>query len=250
MGQAEAAAGRSGAVMRGAMVIAAALALALLPTAAGAKAPAKAAAPQDWSKTVSMTAEGGFRMGNPAARVRLVEYGSLACPHCRSFEQTGYRPLVQRYVRTGRVSYEFRNLLINGPDIAVSLLTRCAGAAKFFSMSEQVFATQPQWQERFAALSAGDQAQLEKMTDRQRIVRFAEIGRFASIAAGFGVTPVRAQQCLANGKGLQRLLDMTKAAQDRGINRAPTFLIDGTVTEAASWDQLEPELKAALGGRG
>lgn len=236
--------------MRRAMVTAAALALPLLPAAAGATTAIKVAMAQDWSNTVSMTREGGFRMGNPAARVKLVEYGSLACPHCRSFEQAGFKPLVQGYVRTGRVSYEFRNLLINGPDIAVSLLTRCAGAARFFPMSELVFATQPQWQKRFAGLRSGDQAQLAKMTERQRIVRFAEIGQFPAIAGRFGVPPARARQCLSDGAGLQRLLDMTKAAQDQGIDRTPTFLIDGKVTQAASWDELEPELNAALGGRG
>ncbi len=56
-------------------------------------------------------------MGNPYAKTALVEYGSLACPHCRHFEETGYKPLVQQYVRTGRVSYEFRNFLLNAPDI-------------------------------------------------------------------------------------------------------------------------------------
>ena len=74
-------------------------------------------------------------MGNPNARVKLVEYGSLACPHCRHFEETGYKPLVQGYVRTGRVSYEFRSFLLNAPDISVSLLAHCAGPAKFFPMS-------------------------------------------------------------------------------------------------------------------
>ena len=74
-----------------------------------------------------MTPEGGFRMGNPAAPIKLIEYGSLACPHCRHFAETGYKPLLQNYVRTGRVSYEFRNLLISGPDISVSLLARCFG---------------------------------------------------------------------------------------------------------------------------
>ena len=85
-------------------------------------------------------------MGNPTARVKLVEYGSLACPHCRHFEETGYKPLLQRYVRTGKVSYEFRKMVLNAPDIAVSLLARCAGAGKFFPMSEEVYATQPEWE--------------------------------------------------------------------------------------------------------
>src|SRR4051812_40312689 len=178
--------------MRAAAVAVAAL-LCLAPAAAVG---AKAAPSRDWSRIVAATPEGGFKMGNPAAPVKLVEYGSLACPHCRHFEQTGYKPLVQQYVRTGRVSYEFRNFLISGPDIAVSLLTRCAGPAKFFPMSEFVYAAQPEWQKKFETISDADQEQLNKMTDQQRVIRFAEIGRFASIAGRFGVTPAKARQCL------------------------------------------------------
>lgn len=189
-------------------------------------------------------------MGDPAARVKLIEYGSLACPHCRHFEETGYKPLVQQYVRTGQVSYEFRNLLINGPDISVSLLTRCAGPAKFFPMSELVYATQPQWQQKLESMSDADKAAIEKMTNQQSIIRFAEIAGMGQIAAQFGVTPARAQQCLADPKGLERLIDMTKAAMANGIRHTPTFLIDGKMTDASTWEDLEPQLKAALGARG
>src|SRR4051794_25615416 len=208
----------------------------------------KGAAPANWTRTVAATTEGGFRMGNPAASVKLVEYGSLACPHCRHFEQTGYKPLVQRYVRTGRVSYEFRNLLISGPDIAVSLLAHCAGPGGFFAMSEFVYATQPQWEKKFEQLSDADQAQLAKMADQQRVVRFAQIGQFAQIAARFGVTPARARQCLADPKGLERLLDITKSAMDLGIHSTPTFVINGKVSDAATWEDLEPQIRRAGGG--
>ena len=216
----------------------------------GTSASAKPAPAKDWTRTVVVTPEGGFRMGNPAAKVKLVEYGSLACPHCRHFEETGFKPLVQQYVRTSRVSYEFRNLLINGPDISVSLLARCSGPSNFFPMSEYVYATQPQWQKKIADLGDADKAALEKMTDQQRVVRFAEIGGMAQMAGRFGVTPARARQCLADAKQLQRLLDMTKAAMDAGINHTPTFVINGKVNDAATWEALEPELKNALGGRG
>jgi len=187
-------------------------------------------------------------MGNPAARVKLVEYGSLACPHCRHFEETGYKPLVQNYVRAGRVSYEFRNLLINGPDLSISLLTRCSGPARFFAMSQVVYATQPQWEDRINKMSDADKAAMDKMTDQQRVVRFAELGGMIPLAARFGVTPARARQCLTDSKGVQRLLDMTKAANDAGVDHTPTFFVNGKVSSAATWEQLEPELKKALGG--
>ena len=48
-------------------------------------APIKAVPPPkggDWTTVVSATPEGGFVMGNPNAKVKLVEYGSMTCPHC------------------------------------------------------------------------------------------------------------------------------------------------------------------------
>ena len=220
-----------------------------LASAAAARVTPRASAAHDWSRTVALTPEGGFRMGNPAAKVKVVEYGSLACPHCRHFEETGYKPLVQKYVRSGQVSYEFRNLLLNGPDIAVSLLTRCSGAANFFPMSEVVFSNQPQWEERIQqgvnALSDDQKAAMEKMTDQQRIVRYAELGGLQQLGARFGVTPVRARQCLSDPKALQRLLDMTAAANKAGVDHTPTFFINGKVTDAATWEQLEPVIRQA-----
>jgi protein-disulfide isomerase len=232
--------------MRTAICLAAAL---LLPaTSVAARPVAKPAAVRDWSRTVAITPEGGFRMGNPDAKVKLVEYGSLACPHCRHFEETGFAPLVQKYVRTGRVSYEFRNLLINGPDISISLLARCSGPANFFAMSKYVYDAQPQWQKKLEDMSDADKAALGNMNTQQQIVRYAEIAGMGPMAARFGVGAEKAKKCLADPAGLQKLLDMTKAAETSGVNHTPTFLIDGKVNDAATWEELEPELKKALDG--
>jgi protein-disulfide isomerase len=227
----------------------ASLMLVLAPAAAQARPVARAAAAHDWTKVVAITPAGGFRMGNPAARVRLIEYGSLACPHCRHFEEDAFKPLLQGYVRTGKVSYEFRNMVLNAPDIAVSLLTRCAGPAKFFAMAQTVYATQPDWEKRLEAISAADRDAIDQMTDQQKLVRYAELGGLTDIAAQFGVTPARAGQCLADPKGLERLLGMSRAANAIGVTHTPTFAINGKIrSELATWDEVEPALKAALKG--
>ena len=67
-------------------------------------------------------------MGNPKAKVKLVEYGSLTCPHCRHFAETGMVPL-KAYVKSGKVSFEYRNYILNGIDVAATLVARCGGAA-------------------------------------------------------------------------------------------------------------------------
>ena len=166
-----------------AAAIAVAATLCLAPTANAKTAPSR-----DWSRAVVATPEGGFRMGNPAAKAKLVEYGSLACPHCRHFEETGYKPLVKQYVRTGRVSYEFRNLLLNTPDLSVSLLAHCAGPAKFFPMAEMVYATQPQWFQKVSAITDAQKAEMAKMTEAQRLARLGEVAGFPQIAARLLVT--------------------------------------------------------------
>ena len=226
--------------MRLAAALVAATAMSLAASPAAAKPPVR-----DWSRTVVATPDGGFRMGNPAAKVKLVEYGSLACPHCRHFEETGYKPLVAGYVRTGRVSYEFRNLLLNAPDISISLLAHCAGPAKFFPMSEVVFLTQPEWEAKVGALTDANKAEIEKMNDQQRIVRLAEVAGFPAVASRFGLTAAQTRQCLIEPKGLQRLISITQKANEMGIDHTPTFIINGKVSDAALWEDLEPQLKKA-----
>jgi protein-disulfide isomerase len=235
-------------VRKAAVALTLALGVAGLAAAAPAAPRQAAKAKVDWTRTVAATGAGGFRMGNPAAKVRLLEYGSLACPHCRHFAETGYKPLVQQYVRSGRVSYEFRNFLLNAPDISVSLLAHCAGPANFFPMSEAVFASQPEWIDKIRAVSDSDQAEIDRMSDSARSMRYAQIAGFSQLAAKIGVTPAKARQCLADPKGLQKLLAVTKKAEDGGVDRTPTFFINGKRSKAATWEQLEPELKAALGG--
>src|SRR5580765_657763 len=95
---------------------------------------------QDWTKTVTETADGGFKMGNPNAKIQLVEYGSLTCPHCRHFAETGVKPLIAKYVRTGKASYEYRSLILNGIDVAATLVARCGGPSHFFPMAAQLYA--------------------------------------------------------------------------------------------------------------
>ena len=61
-----------------------------------------------WS---TATPEGGFLMGNPNADVKLVELGSMTCPHCAEFAEQADQKLINDYVKSGRVSFEFRNFV-------------------------------------------------------------------------------------------------------------------------------------------
>ena len=211
---------------------------------AAAAAPAKAAAQRDWSKAVAVTPEGGFRMGNPAAPIKLVEYASYTCPHCAHFVQEGVPQLIAKYVRSGRVSFELRNFVRDPYDLSAALLSRCAGPRNFFPLMHHIFATQDQWTGRFADLSASEYDALTALAPTPKLIRIAAIGGVDAMAARFGVSPARAKACLSDEKAAARLAEMRRVATSQhDLQGTPTFLINGKKAEGAhDWATLEPLL--------
>ncbi len=210
-----------------------------VPSIAAAQAPSTQ---QDWSRSVEVTADGGFRIGNPNASVKLVEYASLTCPHCADFANQGMGPLVAKYIRSGRVSFEFRNYILNGIDVAASLLARCAEPAAFFPLADRIFATQETWFGRLQSLS---QAEKDRIVTLPREQVFAEVARASGLlelAAQNGVTAERARQCMADPAALGRLERMAQAAQALGVDGTPTFFLNGRKLEVNSWPEIEPLL--------
>src|SRR3954469_2418976 len=97
-----------------------------------------------WDDVVNMSSAGGFVMGNPNAKVKLLEIGSLFCPYCKRFEDEGSPILVENYVKAGKVSWEFRPYVIHGPiDVAANIVVRCAGMKTFFPLSKALYKDQP-----------------------------------------------------------------------------------------------------------
>jgi protein-disulfide isomerase len=221
--------------------------LAAVGPAAGA-APARRTAPQaDWSRTVVATPEGGFRMGNPAARVKLVEYGSLTCGHCAAFARQGMASLVGNYVKSGKVSYEYRNFILNGLDVAASMVARCGGPARFFPVADKFYATQPQWMGRLATLTAAQKAQLNALPEGQRLGRLAEMVGLTGLAAQQGIAPASSKRCLADQAALERLGKMAEAAGAQGVQGTPTFFLNGANIGTHNWTTLEPILRESAG---
>jgi protein-disulfide isomerase len=228
--------------------IAALIALAVLASGAvGNAQPARPAATnaasRDWSSTVTRTAGGAFLLGNPAAKVRLVEYASLTCPHCAAFAAAGYAPLRADYIRRGLVSLELRHALRDRADLAASLLARCTGPTRYFATMEKLFATQTQWIE--GAIAAGEAPDGASQADRQAaLVATATAGGLPALA---GLAPAAATSCLANRAEQAALGAMTEDAWGkRKIPGTPAFFINDKITEGTTWAEIQPKIAAAL----
>ena len=220
-------------------------------TAAAPVAAAPPPAGRDWTQVVAKT-EQGYQMGNPAAPIKLVEYGSRLCPTCGAFANTGYASLTENYVKTGKVSFEFREFLVHGPpDMAPALLGRCVGTDAFFPMLEQMFANQEQFTGRWQAMTPAQQQQIAAAPPAQAFRLWAENMGLIDFVKARGLPEAQARACIASQSEIDRL---TKQTQDNGpgpagngtVSGTPTFLINGQVAEGVvSWPAMETALKNA-----
>ncbi|WCT75330.1 thioredoxin domain-containing protein [Sphingomonas naphthae] len=215
--------------------------------AAPAKKPAAVPA-RDWLKVINRTPAGAFVIGNPAAKVKLVEYLSLTCSHCAHFAAEGYPALEANYIRPGLVSLEVRHAVRDGFDMAASILARCGAPGAYLGAVSTAFAKQDKWLGRAQAFSAANQDKLEKMNENEVFPAIAAGVGLDKLFAARGLTPARQKVCLTSVAEVKTLTaSADEAWQKRQIPGTPAFYINGThVAGSPEWAVLEPALKAAL----
>ena len=212
-------------------------------------APRHSVAAKDWTRTVSATPAGGFRMGNPAAKVKLVEYGSLSCPHCALFAAEGTEG-VRALVKSGKLSFEFRNFVRNRSDAAASLLAGCGGAATFFPVVDAMYESQEQWTGAIIAFEREQKGEIDSLPLKERVARLAEAGGLPQLAAKAGVPAAKAKQCLADEAAMAGFEKATAAGVKLGVTGTPSFFINGSKATAFTWADLEPDLRRAIAAGG
>jgi protein-disulfide isomerase len=204
----------------------------------------------DWSKLVSRTEAGGYIMGNPNADVKLVEFGSLTCPHCAEFDEKGGDKLINDYVKSGRVSWEFRNFVRDPFDLTASLLARCAGPDRFFPLSHELYADQRNWTSKIQEIPQEQFQALQSMGPEKQFLEIAKLSQLQQWAAQRGVPSGKSNVCLTDQKEINLLVQMNgdTTTQFPEFTGTPSFVINGRMLkETATWEKLEPQLRDALG---
>ena len=202
-----------------------------------------------WSDVVNATSA-GFMMGNPNAKVKLIEIGSLSCPHCQAFEEEGVPTLVEKYVKTGNVSWEFRPYIIHGPiDMAANLIVRCNGLKTFFPLVQAAYKDQPVWMAKIQAAPQDKLNEIQNLPTDKVFVAMAGLLGLQDWAAARGVPQAKSNQCLADQKMIDHEVQVTSDVNTQypDFEGTPSFIINGKMlAKTASWDKLQPQLDAAL----
>ncbi len=202
-----------------------------------------AAAPAtDWSQVARPTAKGAYVFGNPAAPVKLVEYGSYTCSHCADFANESAPVLKGQMIKAGKVSLEYRHLIRDPADLGAAILARCAGPRGFGAAHAMVFATQATWLPKVAAYQ-----QVNPSIDQQPLVKqarlYADAGGLTAAMRTRGLTPRQINACFADKAGIDRITAMTSDAPVE-VRSTPTFYLDGELQQPMGWSQFEPVLRA------
>ena len=178
---------------------------------AGLAVAAPAALPDDMS------------VGNPQAKIQVIEYASLSCPHCAHFNEAVFPALKAKYIDTGKVRYTLKEMLTEPATVAAAgfLMARCAGPGKYFKVVDEVFRSQPRWQ------SGNIKPILQE------------------IGAANGVDAAKFDACLQDQAAIDAVTARARRASEQdGVNSTPTLFINGKRVETVP---LTPaELDAAI----
>ena len=146
-------------------------------------------------------------MGDPNAKVKMVEYASVTCVHCAKFNSDVFHEFKKKYIDTGKVHYTFKEFLTPPAEVAAAgfLTARCAGKDKYFNVVDALFHAQ---EEMF---TSGDMR-----------------GVLLRTAQSAGMTEEKFNACITDEAALKALNErVEKAVKTDKITSTPTFIING-----------------------
>jgi len=169
-----------------------------------------------------------FVQGDPRAKVVLIEYAALTCPHCAMFDQQVMPQIRKNYVNTGKVLYVFRLYPRMPEDSAAERLARCVPKDRYFQVIDLLFENQQHWDPEFGVLD----------------VR----GGLTNIGQIAGLSREQVDKCLADSSEDTRINAAAQEGAARyNITGTPTFVINGKAQTSGglSYELLAPLLDQA-----
>ncbi|HZL31974.1 MAG TPA: DsbA family protein [Pseudolabrys sp.] len=172
-------------------------------------------------------------IGDPKAKVTIIEYASMTCPHCAHFQETTFPDIKKKYIDTGKVRYIFREFPLDTLAAAAFMLARCSATSgattdpnKYFVLVDTLFRQQRTWAVE------------------------TPLPPLLALAKQAGFTEKTFNECLANQKLLDGIEKVRQRAVDKfKVNSTPSFFINGElVSGALTTEDMAKKIDAYLKG--
>ena len=166
-------------------------------------------------------------LGPADAKVTIVEYASMTCPHCAAFNEQVFPKIKSEFIDTGKVHYVFREFPLDIKAAAGSMLARCVAngdPGKYFAVIDLLFKSQADWAMKNTA---------ESLT---------RIGKQA------GLSQQQVEACLKDQALLDKIAADQKYASDvLKVDSTPTFFVNGEkIRGETSIEEFEKKINPLL----
>ena len=173
-------------------------------------------------------------VGSKDAKVVIVEYASVMCPHCANFQNNIVPKIMQNLVEPGKVRYVFREFPTPPVDLASAghLLGRCVDPSKREAMINALMAQQ---QDIYVSAQAGGAKQA-----------------LLKVAQSAGMNETQFDNCMKDEAKLKTLADVMKYGEEHDkVDATPTVFVNGVrvtppVGREYEYGDIEKAVSAAL----
>ena len=148
--------------------------------------------------------KGSTMMGDPNAKVTVVEFGDYQCTFCYKFHDETMKKINEKYIKTENVNFVYKDFPLNGEQsILASEASYCAQKqGKFWEYHNTLY-------NKWGGENTG-------WITENVLLGFARDVR---------LNLDEFSQCLANSELRQKVLNNEQFGKDIGINATPSFLI-------------------------
>lgn len=150
-------------------------------------------------------------LGDPNARVTIVEFSDYQCEFCRMFWKNTYPQLKREYIDTGKVRLVFRDFpqSIHSESTNAAMAAQCAAdQGKYWEYHDKVFSEQ------------------DTRGKEREVVKFKK-NDLKTWAADIGLEPAEFNKCLDSSKHRREVNSDRDAGLDAGVKGTPVFFING-----------------------
>ncbi len=153
-----------------------------------------------------------FVLGDQNAPVTIIEYGDFQCPFCGKFFKDTESSVREKYVKTGKVKFIYRDFAFLGPESTwAANAARCAGEqGKFWQYHDYLYSNQ----------KGENQGAFGK-------------DNLKSFALALGLDKEKFNSCLDSEKYNDLIQQETKVGGEAGVSGTPASFINGTLYAGA-----------------
>jgi protein-disulfide isomerase len=150
-----------------------------------------------------------YILGEASAKITMIEFGDYRCGYCRLFNTQTLPKILEKYVKTGKIRYIYRDTVSVGGDqtVTVSSVAACANEqGKFWDFHQMAHASVETW-------GSANGTEL--------------INTLTQMSAQLGIKANELSSCVSSNRYATRLTTDIELSRRFGVTGTPAFVING-----------------------